>query len=343
MTLTELSKKIGVSTATISRVINNENNVSEETKKLVEDAIKAHDYQYKQRKRTGICKNADTVLIIAGQVTNPITLQYIDGIRETLEPEKKMVFIAVSDYSEGKELEYLRYAKETGIAGIFMLNIMESDQMVRLLKSLAVPVILVNRYLRSMDTDLVTIDNYRCGYMSTRYLIDQGHRHIANLAGPVNTSITCQNRTQGYLDAMHGAGLPVGDDSIFYGDRSYQSGYGFGEKVAHMKPEERFTGIYCISGKMADGLADALKANGLSIPDDISLICNDDSNREYVRKEKITCVEPNHHSIGVAAGELFLDRMKNPDASPKRIVYPPVLSDYGSVRKLDAGLDGDDE
>lgn len=334
ITLADVSKQIGISTATISRVINNEKNVTEETRKKVEEALKACNYQYRPRSKTSETRNNDTILIIAGQISNPITVSYIDGIREVLAPMAKKIFISISDYSEQAEINSLQYAKDNGFAGVFMLNVIENDQLIKLLRSMTSPVILVNRYLRSMDIDVVTIDNYRCGYMATRYLIDHGHRKIAHIAGPQN-SITCQNRTLGFQDSMETAGLPIGKESIYFGDRTYNSGYEIGAKIAKLPPDKRCTGFFSTSGLMADGFIDGLESNGIKVPDDISVICNDDSSRENRGRAKVTCVEPDHHNMGSAAAELFLEKLKTPNCLPKRITYPPILSEHGSVKKLD--------
>ncbi|HQB54134.1 MAG TPA: LacI family DNA-binding transcriptional regulator [Sphaerochaeta sp.] len=331
LTLNDIAKKIGVSTATISRVINNDNNVREETRLKVEKALVDYDYKYRPRRKSTKRSNADAVMVIAGQLSNPITLAYIKGIRNGLKDTPYKVFIAVTDYETKNEVDYLQYAKESAFAGIFMLNVIENESLIRMLNSIESPVILVNRYLRSKDTDIVTVDNYRCGFISTQYLIDHGHTRIAHIAGP-SSSITCQNRTLGYMDAINENKLKFRTQDIFHGDRTYQSGYEFGQTFCKIKAEERPTAVFSISGTMAEGFADAVIQEGLSIPEDVSLICNDDSSKEYVRKLKITCVEPNMLTIGVAAAELLLERIKNPKSPFRRIVYPPVLTENGSVK-----------
>ena len=334
ITLSDIAKKIGVSTATISRVINNDDSVREDTKKMVEQALENCDYQYRPRRKTSKGSNGNSVMVIAGQLSNPITVTYIRGIRERLANTPYKVFVVISDYETNNEVEYLQYAKDHGFAGIFMLNVIENEALIRMLNSIESPVILVNRYLRTKDTDIVTVDNYRCGFLSTQYLIDHGHTHIAHIAGPSN-SITCQNRTLGYIDAMNQYELKVKDQDIFYGDRTYKSGLEYGMMFCKIKPSERPTAVFSISGTMAEGFADAVIQGGFSIPEDVSLICNDDSSKEYVRKLKITCVEPNILTMGIAAADLFLERVKNPNSQLRRIVYPPVLTDNGSVKNID--------
>lgn len=333
LTFNDIAKEIGVSTATISRVINNDSSVRDETRLKVEKALANYDYKYRSRKKSNERRNASSVIVIAGQLSNPITIAYIKGIRSGLKDTPYKLFVSITDYETKNEVDYLQYAKDNAFAGIFMLNVIENESLIHTLNSIESPVILVNRYLRSKDTDIVTVDNYRCGFLSTQYLINHGHTHIAHIAGPSN-SITCQNRTLGYIDAMNEYKLKFTAHDIFYGDRTYQSGYEFGQIICKIKAEERPTAVFSISGTMAEGFADAVIHEGLSIPEDISLICNDDSSKEYVRKLKITCVEPNIVAIGVAAAELLLERIKNPNSLVKRIVYPPVLTENGSVKAL---------
>ncbi len=334
MTVSELAKKIGLSTATISRVINNDEKVSAETRKKVLDALEAENVFIRTRKKSSTPKNDDAILIVAGDIKNPVVVKYIDGICEILESTGKTILISESHYLEKKELSIMRYAQNARFAGVFMLNVMENTEIVSILKNMDTPVILVNRYLRTYDMDLVTTDNYKCGYMSTKYLIDRGHTNIANLSGSVDSSITCHNRTQGFIDAMICSDLKLKSNSICYGDLSYKSGFDFGLSVAEMPKEERFTAIYSITGKMADGCVDALKSKGLTIPDDISIICNDGVNLEYVLKEKLTCIEADHHAIGIAAAELYLERLKSKSSIPRQIKYPPVFTDRGSVKRI---------
>ncbi len=335
MTISELAKKIGLSTATISRVINNDENVSEETRKKVLDALRGENASIRTRKKSASPKNDSAILIVAGDIKNPVVVKYIDGICDTLEPTGKTILISESHYLEKRELSIMRYAQKARFSGVFMLNIMENPEIVSILEDMDTPVILVNRYLKTYDTDVVTTDNYRCGYMSTKYLIDRGHTNIANLSGSIETSITCHNRTQGFIDAMICSGLRIKSNSIYNGDLSYKSGFDFGLSVAQMPKEERFTAIYSITGRMADGCVDALKSKGLIIPDDISIICNDGVNLEYVLKEKLTCIEADHHAIGIAAAELYLERLKsNKGSVPRQIKYPPVFTDRGSVRRI---------
>ena len=330
-TLLEISKEIGVSTATISRVLNGEDCVSPETREKVLSAVEASGYEKRPRRRSAELRNKGTALIIAGQLHNPILLGFIDGIRQRLAKEGMNTLISLSDYDTDAECNALRSAAKNGFSGIFLLNAIESRKLVNLIGEIKTPLIFVNRFLRSIDTDVVTVDNYRCGYLATTYLIARGHRRIAHIAGPT-TSVTCRNRTQGYLDAMAEHDLKVDKSFIFYGDRRYKSGCEFGSVIAEMQPEKRFSAVFSTTGLMAAGMVDTLRAYGIRVPDDISVICNDDYSRDYMSCpiDFTTCGQ-DPIQMGTTAAELLLERMESPDGTPKKLVFPPVMKEHNSV------------
>ena len=330
-TLLEISKEIGVSTATISRVLTGEDCVSPETRDKVLLAVKESGYEKRPRRRSAELRGSGTVLVIAGQLHNPIILGFIDGIRQRLAKEGMRTVISLSDYDTSAECDALKYASKNGFSGIFLLNAIESKKLVSLIPDIKTPMIFVNRFLRSADTDVVTVDNYRCGYLATEYLIQRGHRCIAHIAGPT-TSVTCRDRTQGYLDAMREHGISIDKSFIFYGDRRYKSGCEFGAQIVSMPPEKQFSAVFSTTGLMAAGMVDTLRGYGIRVPDDISVVCNDDYSRDYMPCPiDFTTFEQDPILMGTTAAELLLERISSPTSAPKRMVFPPVLIEHNSV------------
>jgi DNA-binding LacI/PurR family transcriptional regulator len=330
-TLLEISKEIGVSTATISRVLNGEDCVSPETRDKVLSAVEASGYEKRPRRRSAELRNNGTALIIAGQLHNPITLGFIDGIRQRLAQEGMRTVISLSDYDTAIECDALKYAAKNGFSGIFLLNAIESKKLVDLIREIKAPLVFVNRFLRSVDSDVVTVDNYRCGYLATAYLIARGHRRIAHIAGP-ETSVTCRDRMQGYLDAMREHDIAIDSSFIFFGDRRYKSGCEFGAAFTDMPKEKRFTAVFSATGLMAAGMVDTLRGYGIRVPDDVSVICNDDYSRDYMPCPiDFTTYEQDPIQMGTTAAELLLERIASPEGSPKKLVFPPVLIEHNSV------------
>lgn len=333
-TLAEIAERLGVSTATVSRALNGDPAVAEATREKILREIGESGFVKRQRRRSAALHNEKTAMIIAAQLQNPITLGFVDGIREKLSEAGIRSVIALSDYDSAVECDALSYAVDSGFAGVLMLNAVENQRLIGLVSHAAQPIVFVNRFLRSLDTDVVTVDNYRCGYMATSYLIDYGHRRVAHLAGPA-TSMTCRERTRGYTDAMKDAGLGVGEGFVYTGDRSYRCGLEFGEKICGMSQSERFTAVFSTTGLMAAGMVDRLRAGGIRVPEDISVICNDDYSRDYIPcPMDFNTFAQDPIVMGQTAAELMLERAQNREAPPRRVVFSPVLTEKNSVRRL---------
>ena len=98
----------------------------------------------------------------------------MNGIHESLQAKGKRLLISVTDYDGVQELDALQYANRNGYCGVFLLNAVENPALISLLQDYPLPVVLVNRYLKALDLDVVTVDNYRCGYLATTYLQQKG-------------------------------------------------------------------------------------------------------------------------------------------------------------------------
>jgi DNA-binding LacI/PurR family transcriptional regulator len=131
---------------------------------------------------------------------------------------------------------------------------------------------------------------------------------------------------------MREHGISIDKSFIFYGDRRYKSGCEFGAQIISMPPEKRFSAVFSTTGLMAAGMVDTLRGYGIRVPDDISVVCNDDYSRDYMPCPiDFTTFEQDPILMGTTAAELLLERITNPDGAPKRMVFPPVLIEHNSV------------
>ena len=331
--LKDISEKAGVSTATVSRVLTGQGYVKEETRLKVEEAVNSMNYVHTGRRKSSSQALSNTILIITGNLDNPVFVSYITGISSTLENAGKKVFIYFSDDQPEKEEMYLKLADELGFQGVIMLNAVETSSIAQILRAQKCPVVMVNRSLHSVNTDLVAINNLRGGFLGTDYLIRHGHRHIAHLAGAPNSN-TSQERLLGFMDAMQMANCPVAENAIYYGNLKYSGGYAFGQTLCAMPPEERFTAVYSANGEMTNGLVDALYNGGLSVPDDISIVCMDNMTSLENGRIKITAVDYPPEKMGIAAAEMLLERIHFPDGERRQIIYSPEIIERNSVSSL---------
>ena len=329
-TLAQIASELGLSTATVSRALHGDASVAPETAKRIAEA--AAGQKLRTRRPSAQIRGGNTALIVAANLSNPITLGFIDGLRGSLSDIGIKSLVTLTDYDGARECEALGYAAANGMTAVFLLNAIESPRLIELIGRCGIPVVLINRYLENRETDLVMIDNYRCGFLAADYLIKRGHRKIAHIAGPA-TSVTCRDRTRGFLDAMKGAGLD-GREYLFFGDRTFDAGTAFADKWLSMPENKRPTALFSTTGLMAAGAVMRLRREGVRVPEQMSVIINDDYSRSYNPSPvDFTCYGRDPVAMGVTAAELLSERLADPSAPPKRIILPPVLTEYNSVLK----------
>ena len=334
ISLVELSQRIGLSTATITRALNGEGNVTEKTRREVLDAVEKYGYVPKTKRATSKKRNSGMVMVITGSLQNPVHHHLVVGIETELSKHGKHSVVVQTDYSEKLQEEYLQYGKEEGFSCIMMLNAIENANLIRFLKSpSSPPVLFINREPQSIEANSVTMDNYRSGYIAAKKLLDNGHTRIMLISGPEDSTV-CRARIRGFRKCMEDYGLAFDAKSVFYGDRTYASGFSIGKATAEMSGSERPTAVYALSGTMAGGFIDALNANGLSVPADLSLICNDSPSNFFAEKMSVSSIEVDFRSMGETAAKRYLEIMESKDGISKQILFMPTIYERTSIKNI---------
>ena len=321
ITIKELSEISGYSPATISRVINKKGNVKEETKLEIQKLLIEHGY----RENFGDIRKAayreKTILLLVGNIYNQFYIEQIDHMTEMIRRKNYISVICYTGDSMEEEIKYVEMAIQEGYAGVVFLNVRGGDALTDRLKKSEIPVVFLNRAMAYEDFDSVCSDNYRGGFIATKYLIERGHRRIGHLAGNMY-SYTVRERMRGFADAMDTKGLPVSEHSVYYGDLDRDSGYRFGERM--IKEGWDFTAVFCANDLMASGLLRACQDYGVTVPRDLSIICYD--NTIVTRSLGLTCVGSSAQKMGDRALELLADRIRgNKDDGQSVLIAPTVF------------------
>lgn len=330
VTIRDVAEKCGYSIATISRAFSNSTTVRAETRQRIQAAAELLGYQYAphSRKETG---RSPIVMLVVGDIMNLFYLGIIKGINDRLSEQGIKLAIFNSDYDPTREEDFVRYATEQRFDGIILITAMETAGLVALLKTVSCPVVLANRYIRSMDLDAVCIDNYRGGYMAGNYLAERGHRHIAHLAGPANSTAS-QDRERGFRDAMKDHSIEVRENMVRYGNLKRDSGRDFGRYF--LKELTDCTAVFCANDLMAASFSEVLQEAGLRVPDDVSVICFDDSPAAVSGPVKLTTISRDPYPMGRAAAEMMVEALSGNESRRRKVFFPPSLSVRDSVATL---------
>jgi DNA-binding LacI/PurR family transcriptional regulator len=318
-TLSDIANTVGVAPMTVSRVINRNGYVSDETRKKVLQVVKDMNYR-----RNGLARNlkrqyTETIGLVLGDISNPYSTELAHAVRETLSVQGFNLFICISEHSAKEDIAAFESLVNHSVDGIIVATRSNpaGDEYLRGIVENNVPVVVIGRDFQHEAVDYVSADNMRGGFEATRHLIDLGHRRIgfigANLSGGARLK-----RLQGYLNALEQHKIPV-DERLITGRREAASdipGYST-ERVGYegmkrlLSLPVRPTAVFARNDFTAIGAMTAVKEAGLNIPKDLAIVGFDDIPLAVHTSPSLTTVRQPMRLQGQLAAEMLLRRIEN--------------------------------
>lgn len=330
----DIARAAGVSSATVSRVINNSGYIKEETRKAVLKAIEDLDYIPSAVARS-LSKNQTNIIgVIVPDINNPFFGEVIKGI-STIADEKNLNIILCNTNDDGpKEIRSLKMLKEQRILGIIAVPTNDIDEVnneyLNILENMGTPIVLVDRDVKHSNFDGIFIDNIKGAFDATNTLIKEGHRKIAIITGPISSK-PGRDRLSGYKKSLSFNKLDVLEKYIFYGDFKFESGYKYAKEIFNM--EDKPTAILVCNNLMNLGVIKVIFENNIMIPNDIAIIGFDEIQTLDVLGLNISVVSPPAIEMGKSAMELLLKKMNKKDhLSTNRVFLIPSLLLKGSEK-----------
>lgn len=334
ITINDIAKKAGVSSATVSRVLNNSGYVKEETKQKILEIMKDLNYSPNAVARS-LSKNTTNIIgVLVPDINNPFFGEVIKGISMIADSENLNMLLADTDENIEKEFKALELLKEQRIRGIIITPTSDKNQFnadyLNALENLGIPIVLIDRDVKYSNFDGVFLDNINGAFEATEALIKEGHKKIAIIAGPT-TSKPGRDRVRGYEKAMAMNKLNIDENYVFYGDFKLESGYNITKEI--MKMKDRPTAIFTCNNMMTLGCIKALYEKNIRIPEDIAIIGFDEIEMLNVLGIKVSVVSRPTTEMGKVAMTILSERLKNNDnPHTKRIILSPKLILKGSEK-----------
>ena len=326
-TIKDVARQAGVSTATVSRVLNESGGVSEYTRARVQQAIA--DLGYRYNALAGSLKKQQTGLIghIVPSIAGPVSPMLARAVEEEAQNAGYNVILCNSFESVEKERANVNVLLERRVDGIVFSAPLVPEH-VRTAKARNVPVVVIERRAEISDFQFVEPDNFAGAYEAAKYLIDLGHRRIATIVGPPS-GIIAKLRMDGYARALVDSGLSVVSELIGDGNYSRASGYEAMRKFLELNP--RPTAVFAANDAMAIGAMQAAIHAGLRIPEDISFVGFDDAYADLTIPQ-LTSVHQPLHEIGTLATKIVISHIEGgAEVYPLANVLPCHLKERESA------------
>jgi len=320
-TIYDVAKKAGVSIATVSRVINNSDAVSERTRQQVQQAIKELKYAPNMIASALTKKSTLTLGLLIPDISNPFFSELARGVEDASNDFGFNIIMCNTDYSLEKEATYISLLKQKSVDGFIISTAYYNDEnIIKLLKE-NVPLILLGRDIedsKGYPIDVVGSNNVKGGYIATKHLIDLGHEKIACLLGPRQIKVNLERKI-GYLKALEEAGLKAYDEIIIHGD--FKLEFGYKKTIEIFKGPIKPTAFFAANDLTALGVIKAIKNLGLSVPDDISVIGYDNTILAEITDPPLTTINQQMRKMGYRATELLIKRIKDERSPGEKIVF----------------------
>lgn len=320
MNISDIAKKAGVSTATVSRVLNSSALVKSKTRDKVLAVIDECGYTPSAVAKSLSVQNTHNVGVIFPDIENPFFSGALRGISQVAEQNLYNVFFFNTDETVWREHNFLSVVRSQRLDGVIISPVDGYDGKTRTIleefERQGIGVVLFDRQLKGGSFSSVLTENKDGARMAVRQLIREGHRRIAIIEGnPSNTPV--YERTQGYLDALQEAGIPVRENYMLRADQKSELAYQATKRL--MESGEPPTAIFACNNMMTLGCLRYFTERGIAIGRDISLIGFDDIETLRLIDYGLSVVDRSEREMGRLAMEVLLERLDQP-GNPVRTV-----------------------
>ncbi len=321
-TIRDVAEKAGVSTTTVSHVINKTRFVSENLVNRVDDAIRELNYQPSGLARSLRTKASGSLGVIIPDNTNPFFAEVVRGIEDYCFKQGYSVFLCNSDGDPDKEYNYIKLLREKSIDGMLLVSTGNDQESLDLLEQGKIPKVIIDREVESVNSDLVLVDNLSGGYKATKHLLDLGHTRIGCITGSSQVTPSGQ-RLEGYVKALGEKGISVDDSLIETGDFKSQSGGNCLLKLIQ-KPEPP-TAVFACNDLMAIGALAAARQLNIDVPRDLSIVGYDDIAMASMITPGLTTIAQPKRELGETSANLLLERIIEKRTRQITIILDPLL------------------
>ena len=315
--ISDIARRAGVSTTTVSRVLNDKPfGVSGKTREHVKAVMYEMNYRPSQLARGIALSHSNLIGMIIPDVSNLFYPQILRGVDDYISQHGYSMLLYNSDSDPEREKKQLLTMVDHRVDGIMLCSGVSNEAFLRDFRAYGVPMVMIGRTFDSTYADgCITGDNESGMYQSTSYMLDNGHRRILYLDGAPEVSGP-MNRFRGYRHALQDAGLEVSEALVHRGEFSIQ--YGFDTVKGLLEEGLSFTAIVSGSDLVAIGAIKALHEGGLRVPEDIEVIGFDNIDLSSIYEPQLSTVSKPHYEIATAAARILLSVI---DGSPPPIAH----------------------
>jgi LacI family transcriptional regulator len=330
----DIAKKLGVSAVTVSKVLHDHPDISDETRKRVLDYIKKVDYQPNILARSLVTGHSFLVGLVVPDLLHPFFAEIAKSLSGSLGSKGYLLIIASSEEDPDLEAREIRQLQARHLDALVIASCAMDGSHIEKLTQQNEPYVLIDRNFSGIRSNFVGTDDVSAGRIATEHLVQIGCRRIAHIRGRDNS--TGHGRLEGYKEALRAAGLRYRSEYVISRPNVDVESNEQGKRAMQilLSRKLRPDAVFCYNDPLAIGAMGEILDRGLRVPDDIAVIGCGNLHFDSSLRVSLSSIDQQSHLIGKHAGEVLLEifKSKKPLAA-RTIVLEPALVARASTQR----------
>lgn len=322
ITIHDVAREAGVSLAAVSRAMNERGEVSPAQRARILEVARRLHYVPSSIAQSLVLGKTKTLGVMVTDNASPIYAEILKGIEGVAVAAGFSVLLCNSANSPERAKQGIEMLTAKRVDAMLLTPVQEDREEIRQLEASGIPFVLLLRHFHDEWTDYVITDNFAAGRVATAHLIDQGHRRIAHIGGPVGVS-SAEGRLAGYRRALAEYDIPFDNNLVTHGFFTVVGGTGSAHHVLD-RPDPP-TAIFAATDLQAVGVLKAARERGLRVPTDLALVGGDDIELAAFLEPPLTTFHQPSREIGARGAEILLEKLSGVATEPQHIVFQSEL------------------
>ncbi len=325
-TIHDIAKSLNIAASTVSRALNDNPLISENTRKLIKQKAVEMGYRPNNLAANFRTKRTNTIGVIVPLINRHFFSSVISGIEQVAYTNGFAVTISQSNDTIEKEMKIAQTLFANRVDGLILSIGMQTTRIdhLRLFSDRKVPLVFFDRVVDEIEAHKIVVDDFGGAYKATEHLISQGAKNIAHIGGPLNLGIY-QNRLLGYKEALKNAGLVADESMLIHNSLTREEGTKAIEKL--FSKSNKPDAIFCANDTTALSSIIYLRQKGIKIPDDVLVVGFSNEPFSEVVTPSISTIQQPGFEMGKMAAELLIGQIhsKSKTSEYQTIVMPTKL------------------
>ncbi|MZI91990.1 substrate-binding domain-containing protein [Vibrio sp. CAIM 722] len=322
-TMKDIAKLAGVSTSTVSHVINKTRFVSEDISARVNAAAKELNYAPSALARSLKMNRTKTIGMLVTTSTNPFFGEVVKGVERSCYHQGYSLILCNTEGDTERMRASIDTLLQKRVDGLMLMcTTMEGEPLTEFERYPDIPVVVMDWGPTVNSSDKILDNSYQGGYMATKHLIDLGHTEVGCITGPLHQH-QAQNRFSAFKQALADHKIPLNDQWVI--ESNFECEGGFSAMTQLIEAKTMPSALFICNDMMAMGAINAATEHGIGVPNDLSIVGYDDIRIAQFMSPALTTIHQPKYRLGKAAVEALLAKLQGLNNTPQVIQLEPTL------------------